>query len=118
MTMTPKQFECLKFIHEYTERHGISPAFREIQEAMGLKSISQVCHLVEILSEDGWVMHHKGARRTLRILRVPPVLETKEIIVTDEMIEAATLKAAEIANTGLNLDQIYTSIYKAMRAKE
>jgi len=51
--LSERQRQILDFIGAYAERHGVSPSFKEIGDAVGLKAISAVKYQVEQLQEKG-----------------------------------------------------------------
>lgn len=51
--MTPKQSKVLEFVASYCEKHGYSPSYQEIGEAVGIASKSGVKRLVDALVERG-----------------------------------------------------------------
>lgn len=44
--MTPHERKCLDYIRAYIGEHGFSPAYREIGDALGLRSKSGVYRLI------------------------------------------------------------------------
>ena len=60
-----RQQQILAFIQDYAERHGVSPSFREIGDAVGLKAISAVKYQVEQLQEKGFLTRRDGMPRTI-----------------------------------------------------
>ena len=49
--LSERQRQILDFIGAYAERHGVSPTFKEIGDAVGLKSSSSVKHQIEQLQK-------------------------------------------------------------------
>ncbi len=72
--MTPRQFELLSFLHERIETTGIPPTFREMANAVGLKSTSNIFRLLNGLAERGYVSRLYNRNRAIEILKVPSVL--------------------------------------------
>ena len=60
-----RQQRILDFIQAYAERHGGSPSFREIGEAVGLKAISAVKYQVEQLQAKGYLARRDRLPRTI-----------------------------------------------------
>ena len=60
-----RQQQILAFIQDYAECHGVSPSFREIGDAVGLKAISAVKYQVEQLQEKGFLTRRDGMPRTI-----------------------------------------------------
>jgi repressor LexA len=70
--LSKRQRQILDFIGAYTERHGVSPTFKEIGDAVGLKSSSSVKHQIEQLQKKGYVTRRD---RTPRSIVVKPGLQ-------------------------------------------
>ena len=75
--LSERQRRILEFIGAYAERHGVSPSFREIGDAVGLKAISAVKYQVEQLQEKGCLARRDGMPRTIvakppRLLSISP----------------------------------------------
>ena len=62
---TWRQQQILDFVQDYAERHGVSPSFREIGDAVGLKAISAVKYQVEQLQEKGFLARRGRKPRTI-----------------------------------------------------
>jgi repressor LexA len=62
---TERQQQILDFIQAYVERHGVSPSFKEIGEAVGLKAISAVKHQIEQLQQKGYVTRRNRTPRSI-----------------------------------------------------
>ena len=63
--LSERQRQILDFIGAYAERHGVSPTFREIGDAVGLKAISAVKYQVEQLQEKGCLARRDRMPRTI-----------------------------------------------------
>ena len=72
--LSERQQRILDFIQAYAERHGVSPSFREIGDAVGLKSISAVKYQVEQLEEKRCLARRDRMPRT--IVAKPPRLRS------------------------------------------
>lgn len=53
--ITAAEKKCLAFIDQYIKASGISPSYREIMEALGLKSTSGIDRVVHQLADRGLV---------------------------------------------------------------
>jgi repressor LexA len=78
--LSERQRRILDFIQAYAERHGVSPSYREIGDAVGLKSISAVKYQVEQLQEKGFLARRDRMPRTIvakpsRLRSIPPELD-------------------------------------------
>ena len=78
--LSERQRQILDFIGAYAERHGVSPSFREIGDAVGLKAISAVKYQVEQLQEKGCLTRRDRMPRTIvakprRLRSIAPELD-------------------------------------------
>lgn len=64
---TKKQRETLDFISDFIEKQGYSPSFREIQRALGVKSVSTVASHVDNLIAKGYLRKSESGVRSLEI---------------------------------------------------
>lgn len=69
--LTRKQHELLLFIHQHLCRHGVSPSFDEMKDALALKSKSGIHRLITGLEERGFIRRLPHRARALEILRLP-----------------------------------------------
>lgn len=64
-----KQLEVFRYIKESIEANVFSPSYREIRNALGLKSVSTVATHVNALIALGYLEKQENAARSLRVLR-------------------------------------------------
>ena len=69
--LTRKQHELLLFIHQHLTRHGVSPSFDEMKDALALKSKSGIHRLITGLEERGFIRRLPHRARALEVLRLP-----------------------------------------------
>lgn len=62
MTGNERKNEILLFVNRFNDINGYSPSYREIAEAVGLKSVSTVAHYVRQLEKDGRLVQRKGQK--------------------------------------------------------
>lgn len=62
MTGSERKNEILLFVNRFSDTNGYPPSYREIAEAVGLKSVSTVAHYVKQLEEDGRLVQRKGQK--------------------------------------------------------
>ena len=67
-TPTKKQRAILKYIQDFTIDHEYSPSYREIQRAMGLKSVSAVAEHIDNCAKAGFLKKVPNAARTLEVI--------------------------------------------------
>ncbi len=72
--LTRKQHELLLFIHRHLGRHGVSPSFDEMKDALKLKSKSGIHRLITALEERGFIRRLPHRARALEVLRLPETL--------------------------------------------
>jgi repressor LexA len=90
--LSERQRQILDFIGAYAECHGVSPTFREIGDAVGLKAISAVSYQVGQLQAKGFLSRRDRMPRTIvakprRLRSIPPDLD--EVLAnpdTDDMV--------------------------------
>lgn len=68
--MTPRERQCLAAISALTV-DGVSPTYREIADAMGLKSKSNVHRFVSDLVRQGYISRRPHRENSLRV--IPPL---------------------------------------------
>ncbi len=73
--LTTRQKQVFDYIRSRLEEGGISPSFREIRAALGLKSLSTVTYHVRALTRAGYLVNVKGyhGKRALEVVpQAPP----------------------------------------------
>lgn len=70
--LTKRQFQLLKFIHDYHCEKGVSPSYDEMRRAMDLKSKSGIHRLVSSLEERGFIKRLAYRARAVELLKPPP----------------------------------------------
>ena len=74
---TKKQTALLKFIDEYTTTNNVSPSYRDIQQALNLRSVSAVAEHINNCVAAGFL---KKVPNTARSLEIIPIEDHKETI--------------------------------------
>lgn len=69
--LTQRQLQLLKFIEEFSDRHGVSPSFEEMRAALRLRSKSGIHRLISGLEERGYVRRLAYRARALELVRTP-----------------------------------------------
>ena len=69
--LTRKQHQLLLFLHDYLSKHGVSPSFDEMKEALALKSKSGIHRLITGLEEREFIRRLPHRARAVEILRLP-----------------------------------------------
>ncbi|MBQ2957085.1 MAG: winged helix-turn-helix transcriptional regulator [Clostridia bacterium] len=62
MTGNERRNEILLFVNRYNDSNGYSPSYREIADAVGLKSVSTVAYYVKQLEKDGRLVQRRGQK--------------------------------------------------------
>ena len=62
MKGSERKNEILLFVNRFSDVNGYSPSYREIAEAVGLKSVSTVAYYVRQLESDGRLVQRRGQR--------------------------------------------------------
>lgn len=76
---TKKQRALLKFIQDFTIDNDYSPSYREIQHALGLKSVSAVAEHINNCVAAGYLKKVPNAARTLEIIPIETHEETQRL---------------------------------------
>ncbi len=69
--LTRKQYELLIFIHQRTQRDGVSPSFDEMKEALDLRSKSGIHRLITALEERGFIRRLAHRARAIEVVKLP-----------------------------------------------
>jgi repressor LexA len=89
--LTPRQHQLLRFIHNYVNRHGVSPSFEEMRDSLNLRSKSGIHRLISALEERGYIRRLAHRARAIELLRAP---------------SAGAALDAEEARTGADVEQV------------
>lgn len=71
--LTQRQFQLLKFIHQFMQEHGVPPSFDEMRAALKLRSKSGIHRLISGLEERGYIRRLAYRARALEIVKPPLV---------------------------------------------
>jgi len=96
--LTPRQHQLLRFIHNYVTRHGVSPSFEEMRDALNLRSKSGIHRLISALEERGYIRRLAHRARAIELLRAPPAgveLAAGEVAPEPPLDEAPAERAAD-----------------------
>ena len=74
--LTRKQHDLLVYIHGHLHKHGISPSFDEMKDALNLKSKSGIHRLITALEERNFIRRLPHRARALEVVRLPDTLES------------------------------------------
>ena len=66
--LTKKQTLIIEFISSFTEVKGYSPSYREIMDAIGIKSVSAVAEHINNLVAKGALKKSPGSARSLEVI--------------------------------------------------
>lgn len=66
---TKKQLEVFRFIQGFIKENIYSPSYREVKDALGLKSVSTVAIHVDALIACGYLEKQGRSARSLRVLK-------------------------------------------------
>lgn len=73
--LTRKQYELLKFVHQRTQRDGVSPSFDEMKDALDLRSKSGIHRLITALEERGFIRRLAHRARAIEVVKLPDNIE-------------------------------------------
>ena len=65
---TRKQKELLDFIDNFTDDNDVSPTYREIADALGLRSVASVAQRIDNCVDAGFLEKHPREARSLRVV--------------------------------------------------
>jgi repressor LexA len=104
--LSGRQLQILDFVQAYAERYGVSPSYREIGDAVGLKSISAVKYQVEQLQDKGFLSRRDRMPRTIvakppRLRSIPPELDGTPSDGSDDMVSMPLFESVA-AGTGVD----------------
>jgi repressor LexA len=104
--LSERQRQILDFIGAYVERHEVSPTFKEIGDAVGLKAISAVSYQVEQLQAKGFLSRRDRMPRTIvakprRLRSIPPDLD--EVLANPDTDDMVGLPLFESVAAGLGV---------------
>lgn len=68
--LTKRQADALGFIRDYHAKHGITPTFAEIMEALDLASKSQVADAIGRLEDRGFITRIPHRARSIALIGV------------------------------------------------
>jgi len=74
--LTKKQRDLLLFIHDYTQRTGLSPSFEEMKAGLDLKSKSGIHRLINALVERNFLERLPNKARALEVKKLPETRPT------------------------------------------
>ncbi len=67
VNLTDRRAEVLELILKHQETNGYPPSFRELQEEMGIASVSTLAFHLERLRDGGYVTWSEKIARTLKV---------------------------------------------------
>ncbi|MBI3287628.1 MAG: repressor LexA, partial [Chloroflexi bacterium] len=68
MPLSQRQKEIVRFIEDFTRRHGYPPSIREIGQAVGISSTSVVNYNLNILQREGFIRRDREVSRGIRLV--------------------------------------------------
>ena len=86
--LTSKQLQLLNYIESHTQKHGVTPSFDEMKDALGLRSKSGIHRLITGLEERGFIRRLANRARAIEVIRSNETPET-----------SAAMQIGEAANT-------------------
>lgn len=96
---TKKQTVLLEFISEFSDVNNYSPSYREIMQAMNLRSVSAVAEHIENCVASGFLKKVPKSPRSLEVIKPKNYDETKDLF---------RQKIAELENKGYSEKELET----------
>ena len=67
--MTKRQFELFEYLKARDARGELSPTFREMRDALGMRSASSIHYMVKALKERGMIDYIHSRARSITVLK-------------------------------------------------
>lgn len=67
--LTSKQLQLLNYIESHTQKHGVTPSFDEMKDALGLRSKSGIHRLITGLEERGFIRRLANRARAIEVIK-------------------------------------------------
>jgi repressor LexA len=106
MTLTKRQKEVLDFLVTFVNKHGYSPSFEEIAQALRLTSLATVHKHVTTLERKGFIRRGYNQSRSIEVTQLPkPIREqvmdrhTVELPMAGRIAAGRPLEAVEGSET-------------------
>lgn len=96
--LTAQQARLFRFIESTMARKGAAPSFREMRDAMGLKSGSGIHRLLTGLEERGFIRRLPCRARAIEIVRKPVVSAYIDAIIALPVADTAAAERRQILN--------------------
>ena len=87
--LTQKQLKLLEFIHNRTQKDGVSPSFDEMKEALDLRSKSGIHRLITALEERGFIRRLAHRARAIEVTKMPGSQTTLQNKFTPRVFEGS-----------------------------
>ncbi len=91
--LTRKQYDLLRFIHQRTQRDGVSPSFDEMKEALDLRSKSGIHRLITALEERGFIRRLAHRARAIEVVKLPENMEPPRRGFTPKLVQGGAQQA-------------------------
>jgi len=92
--LTPTQKRCLEAIDRLTIC-GVPPSYRQLSDALGLRSVSCTHGLVQQLVERGYVRAGTGKARTIEVIARPSLSAHLSLLIDQNGVEAVERALAQ-----------------------
>ena len=98
---TKKQQALLKYIYEYVTANNVSPSYRDIQQALNLRSVSAVAEHINNCVAAGFLKKVPNTARSLEVIPLKDHKETIQLLKRKilELEEQLATSAAELSET-------------------
>lgn len=96
--LTPKQKAILTYIEQYVDNHDYAPSYREIGDALELRSVATVAEHIEVLKRKGYLHKEPTLARSVQLT---PVWDerTFEIPLLGSIAAGAPIEAIRTSET-------------------
>ena len=121
---TKKQAALLEFIQEYTDAHDLSPSYREIMQALQLRSVSAVAEHISNCVKAGFLEKIPNQARSLRVVPIETHDETvnffnQKIAELDRELALCedNLSNIDLPNNKISFKDVEVASYEDTQAK-
>lgn len=113
-----KQKKLIEFIEKYTNKHGYSPSYREMAEAIGLKTISTINYYIKRCEEQGLVRKDNRKGRTITVCETKTTKKQKNVSQDVQYTEHLLQENAQLKEKFENLEQENKQLKQQLAEKD
>lgn len=96
--LTQRQFQLLRYIHQFMQEHGVPPSFEEMRTALGLRSKSGIHRLISGLEERGYIRRLAYRARALEVVKAPLTPAPARLAVAKPVPTAPEIRSTNVVH--------------------